>query len=78
MISKYQNCKMLTCTVETGFFNKGETYPFYHINGYAYLCMLDIFSKKPVLFALDFYEDGTFKIVGTWDGQENAVFKEVT
>ena len=69
MNSKYQNCNLLICTVGAGVFNKGEIYPFYHINGYAYVCLLDVFSKKPVLFSLDSYEDGTYK----W---EDAEFKE--
>lgn len=65
------------CTVGVGFFNKGETYPFYRINGCACVCLLDIFLKKPVLFLLDSYEDGTYKPIGTWDELENAEFKEV-
>lgn len=71
MTGKYQNCKFLICTLENGIFNKGEVYPFYQINGYAYVCVLDIFSKKPVLFSLDSYEDGTYK------SSEFAEFREV-
>ena len=77
MISKYQNCKLLTCTVGAGFFLKGEKYPFYHIDGYVYVCLLDVFSKKPVLFSLDSYEDGTYKPIGTLNELENAKFREV-
>lgn len=69
---------MLMCNIGAGFFNKGKTYPLYHINGRAYVCLLDVFLKKPVLFSLDSYEDGTYKPVGVWNELENAEFKEVS
>ena len=69
MCGKYQNCKLLSCIVPSRIFNEGELYPLYHIDGYAYILMLDVVNRKPVFYALDSYEDDTYK----W---ENAVFKE--
>ena len=74
---KYKNCKMLICIANAGIFKKGEKYPFYNIDGYAYLCIVDMSLKKPILFKLDAYEDGTYKIIGTWNEFEDAKFKEV-
>lgn len=61
---------MITCVTGERLFEKGKTYPLYHIDGYAYILMLNILTLKPVFFALDSYEDDTYKY-------ENAVFKEV-
>ena len=69
-----KTCKMLICIKASGIFNIGEIYPFYNINGCPYMIIVE---KQPVLVTMDCYDDGTYKIVGTWDEWENAEFKEV-
>ena len=77
MIGKYQNFKLLTCISPSGVFEQGQIYPFCLLGGNAYMVMIDKHKREPVLFALDSYEDGTYKIIGTYDNLEDAVFKEV-
>ncbi len=74
MDGQYKKCKLITCNKAGGIFNMGEIYPFYHINGYPHMVIVD---KKPFFVAMEHYEDGTYKIVGTWNDWENAEFKEV-
>jgi hypothetical protein len=77
MNRKYQNCKLLTCIVSGGIFEKDKVYPFCHISGFAYILLIDTVNRQPVLYVMDAYDDGTYKIVGTFDDWENAKFKEV-
>ena len=74
MNKQYKKCKLITCTKSGGIFNEGEIYPFYTINRSPYIVIVD---KQPFFVAMDYYNDGTYKIVGTWDDWENAEFKEV-
>ena len=76
-MKEYKNCKLIFCITSGGFFNKGETYPLYNIDGHCYVALLDAAERKPILFALDCYDDNTYKVVGTWDEFEDAEFMEV-
>ena len=73
----FQLCRFLVCTTTDGVFEKGNLYPFCLLDGYAYMVVIDDVKRKPVLFSLDSYEDGTYKLVGTYNDWENAVFREV-
>lgn len=73
---KIQSCRLLTCTVAGGEFEKGKLYPFCLLDGYAYIVMVDEIKRKPVLFSLDSYEDGTYKFVGAYYDWDGVVFRE--
>ena len=77
-MKKYNNCKWLVCITSGGIFNRGEIYPIYNVDGYNYVAMFDTVKRKPILFDLDFYDDGSYKAVGTGDEFENAEFKEAS
>lgn len=77
MNEKYQSCDFLTCVVPGGIFKKDKIYPFCKINGYAYIVLIDTVNRQPILYVMDVYDDGTYKIVGTFDNWEDAVFREV-
>ena len=69
--------KLLTCVIPGGPFEKNQIYPFYWINGYAYIVVVDSVSQSPKFIPMDSFEDETFKIVGNWNDLEDAKFKEV-
>lgn len=76
-MERYINCKLLVCIIPGGAFNKGGIYPLYNINGYSYIALFDRAQREPVLFPLDSFTDGSYKVVGTWDKFEDAEFMEV-
>ena len=71
-----EDVRLLTCTESGGVFEKGKIYPFYVFDGYAYMLVVYSVNSKSEFIRLDSYEDGTYKIVGTWDDWENAEFRE--
>ena len=73
---KTQSCRLLTCISSSGCFEEGKLYPFCLLDGYAYMVVIDKTKRKPIFLALDSYDDGTHKIVGTYDNLEDAVFIE--
>ena len=73
----HKTCRLLTCISPGGIFEKDKLYPFCIINGFAYILLIDVVNRQPVVYAMDSYEDGTYKIVGTNANWEDAIFKEV-
>ena len=71
-----EDIRFLICTESGGAFEKGKIYPFCVFNGYAYMLVVYAVNHKSEFISLDSYEDGTYKIVGTYDSNENAVFRE--
>lgn len=71
------NCGLLLCTTSGGLFEEGKKYPFYNVDGFSYVIAFDLGTVSSAFCVLDSYEDGTYKIVGTWDELEDAVFEEV-
>lgn len=73
----YQTCRLLTCISPGGIFEKNKIYPFYVIDGYAYIILVDASNRSAVLYVMDAYEDDTYKIIGINSNWEDAKFKEV-
>jgi hypothetical protein len=77
MIWNREDCGLLTCTVSGGVFEKDKKYPFCRINGNTYVIAIDTFNvSQSSIYDLVSFEDGTYKILGTWDDLESAVFVE--
>ena len=74
-MKKYQNCTPFICVIPGGIFNKDEVYPVYNIDGYSCVVVLNVVKHKLESFDLDSYTDGYYKVVGTFDECENAVFR---
>ena len=76
---KTQNftCGLLTCITAGGVFEKDKKYPYFFRDGYGYLLEFNIHRNTTTAHHLIGFEDDTYKIVGSWDEREDAVFKEV-
>lgn len=70
-------CGLLTCTVSGGVFEKDKIYPYFFREGYGYIIEFNIKYHTTTVHHLIGFEDNTYKIVGSLDERENAVFKEV-
>ena len=71
------NCGMLICAVAGGVFEKDKIYPYFFRDGYGYILEFNIHQHTTIAHHLIGFDDGTYKIVGSLDEREDAVFKEV-
>ena len=70
-------CGLLACTVPGGVFEKDKLYPYFFREGYGYLLEFNINRHTTVAHHFIGFEDNTYKIVGSLDEREDAVFREV-
>ena len=70
-------CGLLTCVVRGGVFEKDKIYPYFFREGYGYILEFNIKRSTTIAHHLIGFEDGTYKIAGSCDEREDAVFKEV-
>ena len=69
-------CDLLTCTKTGGQAHRGDTYPYFYIDGYPYVVIINLKRKDAKIYHLDAFEDGTYQIVGADKFLERAVFRE--
>ena len=70
-------CGLLLCIVSGGIFENDKMYPYFFREGYGYILEFDIKRQHTIAHHLIGFEDNTYKIVGSMDEREDAVFKEV-